>query len=693
MAKKQWSNLMIGKKSSYHDIVCLWALRIAIYLGGVSAISLDGFGSKGPVGRLLKLNELKKKGIDDAGLANHLKERLEFYETLNPAIQGTLRRNLQFFKKQIGLTPTDVKLLGFAAIMGNHKGLYYAADLLDEHSRSEAIEYLGVILEVSTNKIEKALSSQGALVRSGILWLDNDWESLGRRMNTIPGLLDQLLVPHKHPEDMLRRFYSTCNSATLSTRDFKYLEQDYQLLRDYLAQARQQNKPGVNVLIYGPPGSGKTEFTRTLTADLGSSLYEVALEESPGEPITGSRRFTAYQLSQRLLRNNKKSLILFDEIEDVFDNSEFKLGSDRRKAWINRLLETNPVPAFWITNEITQINPAFVRRFDYILKMEAPPEQARVEIYSRQLAPLLVNAQCVERIADNEVLTPAVVSRAAEVVMTAGSATEQTPGRLFRLLNNALVAMGQPGLPENTTAQKLGYRLEALNPDQDLAPLVKGLQHQANARICLYGPPGTGKTQFGHYLCKTLNKRLLVRRASDLLNAYVGTTEKNIANMFQQARREGQAILIDEADSLLRDRLSARNQWEVTQVNELLTQMEDFNDLFICSTNLMDNLDSASLRRFDYKIHLRYLTPEQSWGLFQSIMQDANRSTTRLNEYRGRLTRLTNLTPGDFSTILRQAAITGQELTPERLLAGLAAESEMKSRDSGRGMGFTAHVD
>jgi len=693
MVEKHWKNLINGKKSSYQDIVYLWALRVAIYLDGVSEIRRGGFGRKGPVSRVLKLDELREKGIDDAGLENHLKERLEIYEAMNPTIQGVLRRNLQFLKSRIGLTPTDVKLLGFASILENHRGLYYATELLDEPSRSEAIEYLGVILDVSAGKIEKALSSEGALVRSGLLRLDNGWVSLGRRLSAAYGFSELLFVSHKNPEHILRKFYSIGKSATLSAMDFNHLKHDYQFLRDYLGKVREQNRPGVNVLIYGPPGSGKTEFTRTIAAELGTNLYEVALEDGPGEPITGSRRFNAYQLSQRLLRHNNRSLILFDEVEDVFDNSEFKMGSDRRKAWINRLLESNPVPAFWVTNEITQINPAYMRRFDYIMKMENPPQQTRIQIYSRQLASLSVSSHWVERIADNDFLTPAVVSRAAEVVSTAGAVTDEPPTRLIRLLNNSLAAMGQPALPENALPQKLDYRLEALNPDQDIEQLVNGLKHQANARICLYGPPGTGKTQFGYYLSKMLNKRLLVRRASDLLNAYVGRTEKNIADMFQQARKEGQAILIDEADSLLRDRQSARNQWEVTQVNELLTQMEEFNNLFICTTNLMDNLDPASLRRFDYKIHLRYLTTEQSWGLFQLIMQDAPHSMTQVNDCQGPLTRLTNLTPGDFSTILRQVAITGQELTPKRLLAGLATESEMKSRDSGRGMGFTAHVE
>ena len=101
-------------------------------------------------------------------------------------------------------------------------------------------------------------------------------------------------------------------------------------------------------------------------------------------------------------------------------------------------------------------------------------------------------------------------------------------------------------------------------------------------------------------------KKLLVKRASDILSPYVGEAEMNIAKIFEQAKRDNAVLLLDEADSFLMDRKRANHSWEVTQVNELLTQMEVFEGIFVCSTNLMDNLDEASIRRFDLKIKIDY---------------------------------------------------------------------------------------
>lgn len=84
-----------------------------------------------------------------------------------------------------------------------------------------------------------------------------------------------------------------------------------------------------------------------------------------------------------------------------------------------------------------------------------------------------------------------------------------------------------------------------------------------------------------------------MKKASELISKWVGGTEKNIANAFEQASDENAILMLDEVDSYLMDRSNANQQWEVTQVNEMLTQMESFQGIFIASTNLMGNLDQA----------------------------------------------------------------------------------------------------
>ncbi|WP_306456501.1 ATP-binding protein [Pseudomonas sp. LJDD11] len=138
------------------------------------------------------------------------------------------------------------------------------------------------------------------------------------------------------------------------------------------------------------------------------------------------------------------------------------------------------------------------------------------------------------------------------------------------------------------------------------------INKRRGVNILLYGPPGTGKTAFGRWLAQALGKPLLAKRVSDLVSPYVGMTEQNLAGAFEQAQQQDAVLLLDEVDSFLQDRRKARQSWEITAVNEMLTQMESYRGLFIASTNLIADLDQASLRRFDLQGVLRL--PERAAG-------------------------------------------------------------------------------
>lgn len=130
-----------------------------------------------------------------------------------------------------------------------------------------------------------------------------------------------------------------------------------------------------------------------------------------------------------------------------------------------------------------------------------------------------------------------------------------------------------------------------------------------SARSCLYDPPGTGKTAYGYWLAEQLNKPIILKRESDLLGSYVGENERQIA-AFRQAEQQKAVLMIDEVDSFLMDGRSAKQSWEVSMVNEMLTQMESFSGGGIASTNLMDGLDQVALRRFDLKVKFDFLKEE-----------------------------------------------------------------------------------
>lgn len=387
--------------------------------------------------------------------------------------------------------------------------------------------------------------------------------------------------------------------------------------------------------------------------------------------------------------------MLFDEVEDVFPVSPWGfLGQSLPpKAWFNELLETNPVPALWVSNCIGQLDPAVIRRFSLVIEVGHPTRAVRRRMLQHALGESGVGPRWLDRIADHEHLPPALIEQAGRraVAMT-GEPPEILEQTLERLLGNTLQAMGYPLRVSTPNQGLMSYRLDCLNADKDLVAIAEGLGRDPRGRFCLYGPPGTGKSAFGDYLARTLDRPLLLKRGSDLLSKWVGETERHIAGMFREAEREGAVLLLDEADGFLRDRTGADRSWEVTQVNELLTQMEGFDGLFVAATNLVDTLDAASLRRFDLKVRFDYLRTAQTERLFAQVLAEQGVERGLDGEILVRLGELDCLTPGDFATVIRRLRITGGPWTPEGLLAGLRAEYRAKPESRQRPMGFTASL-
>ena len=169
----------------------------------------------------------------------------------------------------------------------------------------------------------------------------------------------------------------------------------------------------------------------------------------------------------------------------------------------------------------------------------------------------------------------------------------------------------------------------------------------------------------------------------------MGQTEQNIAEMFREAGREQAVLLLDEADSFLRDRRGARQAWELTQVNEMLTQMEAFQGIFIASTNLMDSLDEASLRRFDAKVRFGYLDAAQVGAMFGAL--SGSLGLAEDTDAFGLLRRASHLTPGDFASVARGARLNAPATSWD--LAGLLVQACQFKRKNSRAMGFSAELN
>ncbi|MGQ0588799.1 MAG: AAA family ATPase [Sphingosinicella sp.] len=477
------------------------------------------------------------------------------------------------------------------------------------------------------------------------------------------------------PDRLIDALAGIRQSATLAPDDFADQREAFALLARLLAAALARGSAGVNVLLYGPPGTGKTELARTLAAEVGATLYAVG-EEVEGEEPSRSDRLSALKRAERLLARRGGSLLLFDEMEDLFHEASLFAGQSTRrtssKIFVNRLLEGNRVPTIWTSNAIDAIDPAHLRRMSYILRMGYPNPRARARIVARvaEAEGVAEAGSGLDRLLP-EAESMAGVARAAlrAAALTGGGAADaEAVGRSL-----VLGLRGGRALPP---APAGAVDLDLYEADPPVAELVGRIATPGaptDVSLLLTGPPGTGKTALAACLAERFDRPLTVVRASDLLSPWVGETEAKIAQAFAEARERGAVLLFDEADSLLLDRADATRSWEVSRVNEMLTWMDLHPLPFVAATNFARRLDPATLRRFVFKIELKTLSPAlavRAFARFFSTQPPAG------------LARIAGLTPGDFAVVARQLRFGGGA-SPADILGLLEAEARAKPEPAG----------
>jgi transitional endoplasmic reticulum ATPase len=684
---------------SAENLVKLWLYRAMVKLDGTSnMIGAFGWEDLG-LARYLGVDGC----VDDKNdpvftlLEGRLSELLAQFEDkrVGKALPVSLSKNVERLGKVLRLSQTARKLLCFTLMMLNIPRIANGMKILTSLSASDLSYALAVILGLRECEVRRELSHTSPLVVSGLLTIKRENISLMKRLNTLAGdFAERMMLEAGNTQELLEGLFFSSPLATLAKKDFVHMQSQIDILIPLLKDARKNRLTGINVLIYGPPGVGKTEFARILARETTTDLHEVAIADREGDPIDGEARLGAYRVALNLLKSSK-SMLVFDEAEDIFGRGETLFAppsvAQSCKAWMNQTLESNQVPTIWLTNAIKGIDPAFIRRFTMVFAM-LPPPRSRMRSLIREITNDMLPEAAIARIADAENLTPAVVTRAANVLRTVHHEFQpaQRANAMRLLIDGMLVAQGHAGLPRLAANDPMAaYAPEFVAADTNLSNIAAGIRSSRRGRLCLYGPPGTGKTAFGRWLADEIGAPLHVKRISDILSPYVGMSEQRLAKAFRSAAADRAVLMLDEVDSFLQDRNGARHSWEVTQVNEMLTQMESFEGVFIASTNLMDNLDPGAIRRFDLKIRFGYLLPAQSFGLLEYFCRSLGLGAPGAS-HKTQLSGIGNLTPGDFATVARRhgfSPIAG----PGEFVQALLAEARLKKDGRIQSIGFLAN--
>ena len=501
-------------------------------------------------------------------------------------------------------------------------------------------------------------------------------------------------------EPLASCYFSLCRGEVLPWEFYGALAEKHGgILKRIISSAN--GKSPVNILLYGAPGTGKTSFAQTLAAELGLKCFSIAQntsDHSGRATSTPSFRFGALQICNGQI-DPSRSLIIVDEADEMLRGNGvggiFALfgggrGAIGDKGLLNSVLDTVTTPTIWITNtSAEELDESSRRRFDYSIRFDALNAEQRLSIWRNNVEKLklrrLIDDGMMRKFANRYPVSAGGITLVLQNLAKLKPASTEVEQLVETLMKPHCELLGLHDIGEDLTMRPAqDYSLEGLNikgslPLERIISAVRRFQcgeggiDRPRMNILLSGAPGTGKTEFVKYLGAQLGTKVVVRMGSDLLDMYVGGTEKMIRRAFEQAEAEKAILFLDEIDGLVQSRERSHHSWEVTQVNELLHQMENFKGVMIGATNFAANLDAAVLRRFTFQLEFDYLD-ESGKKLFFERMFGARLTAGEA----ARLAGIPLLSPGDFRTVRQSFFYLGESVSNAERLDALERESEAK---------------
>jgi len=447
-------------------------------------------------------------------------------------------------------------------------------------------------------------------------------------------------------------------SPTITYEDIGGLDEELDLVREMIELPLSEPEvfahlgidPPKGVLLYGPPGTGKTLIAQAVANEVDATFINVSGPEIMSKYKGESEEKLREKFAQA--RENAPAIVFFDEIDSIAGKRDG--DGDVENRVVGQLLSLmdgldarGDVVVIGATNRVDTLDPALRRggRFDREIEIGVPNERGRreiLEVHTRRMP--LADDVDIGRLASR---THGFVGADLESLMTEAAMDALRRGRrddanapitdltVTRADVEAAMASVDPSAMREyvaesptTTFADVGGLADAKRTLERAvtwpliyAPLFDAAKTDPPTGVLLSGPPGTGKTLLARAIAGESGVNFVQVAGPELLDRYVGESEKAVREVFERARQAAPAIVFfDEIDAVAADRdgAGAGSDSGVGQrvVSQLLTELDRVSDhpnlVVLAATNRKAALDPALLRPGRLESHVNVPDPDEA---------------------------------------------------------------------------------
>jgi transitional endoplasmic reticulum ATPase len=440
--------------------------------------------------------------------------------------------------------------------------------------------------------------------------------------------------------------------ARVTYEDIGGLDDELDLVREMielpLAEPELFTRLGVDppkgVLLYGPPGTGKTLIAKAVANEVDATFISVS-----GPEIVSKYKGDSEERLRAVFdraREEAPTIVFFDEIDSVAPKREDGGGMEDRivgqlLSSMDGLEARGEVIVIGATNRVDDLDPALRRggRFDREIEIGVPGVAGRREIldvHTRRVP--MTDGVDLDRLASRthgfvgadleSLVTEAAMSAlrrakregtaTADIVVTRGdfetAMASVDPSAMREYVSEAptegFESVGGLDDAKATLERAVTWPLT-------YGPLFEAADANPPSGVLLYGPPGTGKTLLARAVAAESEVNFVRVQGPELLDRYVGESEKAVREVFDRARQTAPAIVFfDEIDAVATDRDRAGNEVTERVVSQLLTEFDAVADnpnlIVLAATNRKDALDPALLRAGRLESHVEVPAPDEA---------------------------------------------------------------------------------